>query len=279
MDLGLDKKPWLNALKRVARKVDSSDETSIRFSENGILTLFKHFTTLLKESNITGLRFQILDDFGSGLYQLYLWLLKTPTDLTGKEFDIHARCLLGFQFVQIFGTGSVTATIKQIAVYTGYYIDQAREDGVLSGQPLTLRNFSDALMETAHKSTKLGSISYGRGKKGPSTEKDYQESILAQQMANCALHISSREAILATSSSAKVKRLQLKDHSKEVSKVNTYAILAIITSRKHMPLSFLKGLSHRCFCFGVNSLVKSKQRAFSYAQNSLRILQGEQNYM
>ena len=218
--LGRNKKDWLNAVKRVARKVDSNDESTIRFSENGILTLFKHFTTLLKESNISGLRFEILNDFGRGLYQLYLWLLKTPTDVTGREFDVHARCLLGFQFVQIFGTDSVTATIKQISVYTGYYVNKAREDGVISGQPLSLRNFSDGLMETAHKSTKLGSISYGRGKKGPSTEKEYQESILAQQMANCALHISSREAISATSSSAKVKRLQIKEQSKEVPTVN-----------------------------------------------------------
>ena len=34
--LGCDKKPWLNALKRVARKVDCNDESSIRFSENGV---------------------------------------------------------------------------------------------------------------------------------------------------------------------------------------------------------------------------------------------------
>lgn len=66
----------------------ANDENTIRFSENGILTLFRYFGTFLKESKITGLRFQILDDFGCGLYQLYLWLLKTLTDLTGKEFDI-----------------------------------------------------------------------------------------------------------------------------------------------------------------------------------------------
>ena len=218
--LGLDKRLWLNALKRVARKVDPNDENTIRFSENGILTLFQHFRTFLKESNITGLIFQILDDFGCGLYQLYLWLMKTPTDLTGKEFDIHARCLLGFQFVQIFGTQSVTATIKQISVYTGYYVDKAKEDGVLCGQPLSLRNFSDALMETAHKSTKMGSISYSCGKKGPRTEQEYQESILAQQVANCALHINRRESISATSSTTKVKHLQFKEESKKASTVN-----------------------------------------------------------
>ena len=128
--------------------------------------------------------------------------------------------MLGFQFVQIFGTRSVTATIKQISVYTGYYVDKAKEDGVLCGQPLSLRNFSDTLMETAHKSTKMGSISYSCGKKGPRTEQEYQESILAQQMANCALHISRREAISATSSVTKVKHLQFKEESKKPSTVN-----------------------------------------------------------
>ena len=96
--------------------------------------------------------------------------MRTPCDITGNEFDIHARCLLGYQFVQIFGTGAVTATIKQISVYTGFYIHKARQDGFLIGQPLSLRNFSDGLMETAHKTTKVGTISYSRGKQGPSTE-------------------------------------------------------------------------------------------------------------
>ena len=177
--LGLDQKALVKCFEKGCQESWSNDENTIRFSENGILTLFPYFRLFPKESNITGLRFQILDDFGCGLYQLYLWLMKTPTGLTGNEFDIHARCLLGFQFVQIFGTRSVTATIKQISVYTGYYVDKAKEDGVLCGQPLSLRNFSDALMGTAHKSTKMGSISYSWGKKVPRTEQEYQESILA----------------------------------------------------------------------------------------------------
>lgn len=218
--LGLDKKPWLNTLKNVAKKADGNDETTIRLTENGVLTLFKHFSSFIKESKISGLRLQILSDFGSRLYSLYQWLLKTPINLTGAEFDVHARALLGFPFVQIFGTDLVTPTIKQIAVYTGYFVDKAREDGVLCGQPLSLRNFGDSLMETAHKTTKIGPICYGGGKKGPSTEKEYQESLLAQQMANCALHIVNKEAIHATSSSEKARRqLKFKEQMKETSTV------------------------------------------------------------
>ena len=218
--LGIEKQPWLSAVKRIAKKADGNDETSIRLTENGVLTLFKHFGALIKESKITGLRLQILTDFGNRLHTLYQWLLKTPVDLTGAEFDIHARCLLGIPFVQIFGTDMVTPTIKQISVYTGYFVDKAKEDGVLSGQPLSLKNFGDSLMETAHKTTKTGPICYGGGKKGPSTEKEYQESLLAQQMANCALRIVNHEAIPATSSSNKVQRqLKFKEEMKETSTV------------------------------------------------------------
>ncbi|XP_044165828.1 uncharacterized protein LOC122949837 [Acropora millepora] len=70
-------------------------------------------------------------------------------------------------------------------------------------------------METAHKTTKVGTISYSRGKQGPSTEREYQEGILAQQMANFALHIRTREAISATSSSSKVKHITNKQESKK----------------------------------------------------------------
>ncbi|XP_015775031.1 PREDICTED: uncharacterized protein LOC107353220 isoform X1 [Acropora digitifera] len=80
-------------------------------------------------------------------------------------------------------------------------------------------------METAHKSIKMGSISYSCGKKGIRTEQEYQESILAQQMANCALHISRREAISATSSITKVKHLQFKEESKKAStETNTHKV-------------------------------------------------------
>ncbi len=221
--LGLDKRLWLNALKSVAKKADGNDETTIRLTENGVLTLFKHFGSLIRESKISGLRLEILSDFGSRLHSLYQWLLKTPVNLTGAEFDVHARALLGIPFVQIFGTDFVTPTIKQIAVYTGYFVDKAREDGESSGQSLSLRNFGDSLMETAHKTTKVGPICYGGGKKGPSTEKEYQESLLAQQMANCALHIVNKEAIQATSSSEKVRRqLRFKEQMKETSSVKCH---------------------------------------------------------
>jgi len=98
--------------------------------------------------------------------------------------------------------------------------DKARHDGFLIGQPPSIRNFSDGLMETAHYKKRWEP--YSRGKQGPSIEREYQEGILAQQMANIALHIRSREAIPATSSSSKVKHLTNKHESKKAVRGNNY---------------------------------------------------------
>ena len=76
----------------------------------------------------------------------------------------------------------VTATIKQIAVYTGYYVEQARLDGIESGLPISVHQFSDGLMETAHKSTKSGSVRCSGGRAGPSSNIQYQVAVLSQQM-------------------------------------------------------------------------------------------------
>ena len=74
----------------------------IRFSEDGVLAFTKNATNVVKES------------FFDGLYTVYYWLLDTPTDLTRYEFEIHALCLVDFQFVQIFGKDSVTPSVKQL---------------------------------------------------------------------------------------------------------------------------------------------------------------------
>ena len=150
------------------------------------------------------------------MHKLYQLLLKTLVDLElrGAAFDKHARAPLGIQYVQILGTDVVTRTIKQIAVYTGYVVDKAREDGVLSDQRLSLRNFGDSLMATAHKTTKLGPICYGGGKKGPSNEKNIKNHYWYRE---CQIDAWS---IPATSSSEKVKRqLKFKEQMKETSKV------------------------------------------------------------
>ena len=79
-----------------------------------------------------------------------------PPTLTGEEYEVSARVLLGFQAVAIFGVKAITSSIKQAVVDTPYYIDKARRDGEEIGLPLTLEHMSDATMETAHKQPKQG---------------------------------------------------------------------------------------------------------------------------
>ena len=98
----------------------------IRFSENSVLAFAKNATNFVKEARVKSIH--LLKSFFDGLYTVYYWLLDTPTDLTGYEFEIHALCLLGFQFVQIFGKDSLTLSIKH-PVYTAFYIDRATADG------------------------------------------------------------------------------------------------------------------------------------------------------
>ena len=124
-------------------------------------------------------------------------LLNTPVGLTGEEFNLQARILLGFQYIHIFGTKTVTAAIKQIAAYTGFCIEQARQDGKLV-------SFSNRLMETEY--TKFGTMRFSNGRTGPTTEEQYQKLILSQQIMNNIMQMKNRESIPSTLSSAKIKR-------------------------------------------------------------------------
>ena len=140
-------------------------------------------------------------------------LLNTPCSLTGCEFDLYARCLLGFQYTQIFGADSVTPSIKQIVSYMGYYIDKAKSDGELVGLPLSLKNFSDSIMETGHKETKGGLVWCSGGRNGNIDQIEYQKLLLAQQMSNNLLRIKTREENPCTSS---IKRFKRKNNPENV---------------------------------------------------------------
>jgi len=54
----------------------------------------------------------------------------------------------------IFGTANLTASLEQIVTYVGYYVDKALSDAQIIGLPITLGNFKDGIMETAHKQNK-----------------------------------------------------------------------------------------------------------------------------
>ena len=106
---------------------------------------------ILNQAGFRGTLLEVLTTFCSGLDKVFRNLLRTLHELTGDEYGAQARVLLGFQAVQIFGSTSITASCKQIVTYVPYYIDKALADATMVGLPITLANFSDATMETAHK--------------------------------------------------------------------------------------------------------------------------------
>ena len=125
---------------------------------------------------------------------------------TGEEYEVKARVHLGFQAVQIFGTANITASIKQIVSYVPFYVDEALADASLIGLPITLANFNDALMETAHKLNKSWSLLFSGGRTGPILKSAYQKQVIKQQFQNKAFQLTSRENTPQKSSSAKAER-------------------------------------------------------------------------
>lgn len=158
---------------------------------------------ILRQAGFKGIVLEILAPFCSGLEVVYQNLLQTPHMLTGYEYKVMARVHLGFQAVQIFWTVNITASIKQIVSYVPYYVDKARADASLIGLPLTLANFNDALMETAHKLNKSQSLLFSGGRTGPISKNAYQKLVIKQQFQNEAFQLTSRENTPQKSSSAK----------------------------------------------------------------------------
>ena len=81
----------------------------------------------------------------------------------------------------MFGPSKITATQKQLIVYHGYYVSKAKSDGALTGQELTLRNFTDSIFETKHKESKKGKFLFSGGKAGPIGKEEYQKQVIQQQ--------------------------------------------------------------------------------------------------
>ena len=186
------KKKWFKNLKVVARKV-SLDTFDVKFDETSVSTFYEQAREILTATGFTGLVLDILCEFCTGVRQAMQLVRNTPSDLTGARYNAVARALLGFQFVLIFGTQSVTATVKQLVTYTGHYIDQARIDGKDAGIPVTLSNFSDSIMETKHKDGKQGNLIYSGGRNGNNGRIEYQRQVLDQQFVNEWMNVENRE--------------------------------------------------------------------------------------
>lgn len=165
-------------------KFVAQDGSKVTFDEIGVHKLSEKFPILLTEAGCKGIPLEILSCFSKGLGEVFKNLLSPDHIISREDYEIKARILLGFQFVIIFGTSMVTPSVKQIVSYVSYYIQKAKEDGQLVGLPLTIRNYSDGLMETIHKRAKNCNILFSGGKKGPITAHAYQKQVLKQIFIN-----------------------------------------------------------------------------------------------
>ena len=156
----------------------------IKFDEIGVLLFGEKIPDVLADSGFQSFTLDVLLRFCSGLKELFQNLLRTPPSLTGEEYGIMARVLLGFQAVIIFGVKAITPSIKQAVVYVPFYIDKALADGKAVGLPITLEHISDATMETAHKNPKEGNIIFSGGRHGPADVTEYQKCVLTQVFQN-----------------------------------------------------------------------------------------------
>ena len=139
-----------------------------------------------------------------------------------QEYEYQARVLLGFQFILIFGSQTVTATVKELVAYTGFYVEKALKDAALSGLPLTLRNFNDSIMETKHKEAKQGNYIYSGGRVGETGKIEYQKRVLTQQFCHEWASVEKREKKgCSYSSDSKVHRKKNEDLPKHLKKKKT----------------------------------------------------------
>lgn len=199
------KEKWFAEVKKVARN-KVTDSWDVKFDQVGVMAFYKQAPELFANAGFRGIKLDVLSELCTNLHSVFHTVLYTPLETTRSTYDVNARVLLGFNFILIVGTLSVTATIKHLVSYMGYYIDKALQDGHLVGLPLSLRNFSDSIMETKHKEGKQGNYIYSGGKTGESGKAEYQKRVLQQQFCNEWIRISTSEDNERTSSSHKAKK-------------------------------------------------------------------------
>lgn len=178
----------------------------VKFDQAGVLAFYKQAPELLANAGFKGITLDVLSDFCSNLHQLFYTVLYTSPVDTPSAYEVNARVLLGFNFVLIFGTKSVTATIKHLVSYMGFYIKKALKDAELVGVPLSLNNFNDGIMETKHKEGKQGNYIYSGGKTGETGKVEYQKRVIEQQFCNEWVRITRKEENVNTSSACKAQR-------------------------------------------------------------------------
>lgn len=112
----------------------------MKFDEIGVLSFGLKVPSVLSTAGFQTFSLDVLVTFGSGLTEMFQNLLRPQPTLTGEEYEILARILLGFQAVVIFGVKAITPSIKQSVMYTPYYVNKALVDGREIGLPITLEH-------------------------------------------------------------------------------------------------------------------------------------------
>ena len=90
--------------------------------------------------------------------------------------------------------------------YVPYYIEKALADAKMVCLPITLANFGDATMETAHKQNKRKSLLFSGGRSGPVTTNQYQQQVIRQQFQNKVFEMTSTEETPQKCSAVKAER-------------------------------------------------------------------------
>ena len=213
-----NKRQWFVEVQKVARKV-CLNSFDVTFDENGVLAFYEKAEDFLNNSGFSPLITEILVCFCNGVKKIFQWILNTPRELTREKYDCQARVLLGFQFILIFGSETVTATVKELVAYTGFYVEKALKDATLSGLPLSLHNFNDGIMETRHKDAKQGNYIYSGGRTGETGKIDYQRRVLTQQFCHEWASVENREKKgCSYSSDSKVHKQESQDSTKQLKK-------------------------------------------------------------
>lgn len=104
-------------MKHIARfaKLENG-HLNVKFDEIGALSFGLKIPETLSTAGFQNFTLDVLATFCSGLTEVFENLLRPNPTLTGKDFEILARILLGFQAVVIFGVKAITPSIKQVSV-------------------------------------------------------------------------------------------------------------------------------------------------------------------
>ena len=149
------------------------------------MTFFKKGDELLQDIGLDEIAYSILSQYLTNIGAFVDELIDAePIRFTRDYFEIQSRIMVCFPSVLIFGTKMITASMKQLVVYEGYYVGKALEDCKYAGKGLSRKNITDDILETKHKDAKQGNFLFSGGKAGAIGKLEYQKNVSQQQFNN-----------------------------------------------------------------------------------------------